>query len=136
MKRQLKTELDRNMVIAQIQRLDLSKNYSIDINEKKRVRSISQNRLYRLWLCCIAFETGNDADQLHEFFKEKYLEPEFIEVFKTVVKRYTTTNLNTIQFKYYLDKIQFFTSTELSITLPLPKDQYWDEFYSFYVDKL
>lgn len=136
MVRQLKTEVDRQMVIAQINRLDLSKNYSIDINQKKKVRTLSQNRLERLWLTCISFETGTDTNVLHDIFKKKFLEPEIVEQYGVKIERYTTTNLNTIQFKYYLDKIQEFANSELGITLPNPDDRYWDEFYSFYVDKL
>ena len=136
MKRQLKTELDRNMVIAQIQRLDMSKNYSIDITQKRRIRSISQNNLYWLWLTCIEFETGEDIDRLHDIFKKKFLEPEVVEMYGEKVERYSTRDLNTIQFKYFLDRIQLFANTELGITLPNPEDQYWNEFYSFYIDRL
>jgi len=136
MKRQLKNEIDRQMVIAQIVRLDLSRSYSVDISEKKRIRTILQNKLYRLWLVCIAFETGNDADDLHEFFKEKYLEPTIKKVFDQEIKTYTTTNLNTIQFKNYLDHIQAFAARDLSITLPDPEDKYWNEFLTYYQDRL
>ena len=57
-------------------------------------------------------------------------------VFGEEQKRRTTTTLTTTQFKYYLDHIQQFASTDLSITLPDPESQYWDEFYKYYVDKL
>jgi hypothetical protein len=134
--RQLKTEVDRNMVLAQIQRLDLSKNYSIEISQKKKVRTLSQNRLERLWLKCISFETGTDTNVLHDIFKKKFLEPESIEQYGVKIDRYTTTNLNTIQFKYYLDKIQEFANSELGIKLPNPDEKYWEEFYEFYTDKL
>ena len=136
MKRKLSSELDRTMVIAQIKRLDLSRSYSVDISEKKRIRTIPQNRLYRLYLVCIGFETGNDADDLHVFFKEKYLEPIIKTVFGQEIKTYTTTNLNTIQFKNYLEKIRIFSSMELSITLPDPESMYWDEFVEYYTDRL
>ncbi|HUX56252.1 MAG TPA: hypothetical protein VMV77_04715 [Bacteroidales bacterium] len=136
MKRKLKTELDREMVIGQIKRLDLSKDYTIDILLRRKVRSISQNSLYWLWLSCIEFETGNDKDDLHDHFKKKWLEPIDINLFGESFFKWSTKDLNTIQFKYYLDKIHVFASTELSITLPNPEDQYWDEFYSFYIDKL
>ena len=136
MKRKLKTELDREMVIGQIKRLDLSKNYTIDIILRRKVRSISQNNLYWLWLSCIEFETGNDKDDIHDTFKRKWLEPINVTLFDEMFPRWSTKDLNTETFKYYLDKIQVFAATELSITLPDPESQYWDEFYQFYVDKL
>ena len=136
MKRKLLSEIDRDMVISQIKRLDLHKTYTVEITEKKPVRTISQHKLYWLWLTCLSFETGNDKDDLHEYFKEKYIEPTVVTVFGVEQKRRTTTTLTTTQFKYFLDHIQQFASTDLSITLPDPESQYWDEFYKYYVDKL
>ena len=137
MKRKLLTELDRDMVISQIKRLDLKKIYTVEITERRIRRTISQNGLYWLWLTCISHETGNDKDDLHEFFKQKYLADETTLVFgKYVVTRKSTTNLNTVQFKYLLDNVQIFASTELAITLPDPEDKRWEEFYDYYKDKL
>ena len=89
MKRKLLSEIDREMVIAQIRRLDLSKTFTVEITEKKPVRTISQHRLYWLWLGCIAFETGNDKDDIHEFFKGKFIVPEIVEVFGEKQERRT-----------------------------------------------
>ena len=121
MKRKLLSEIDRDMVISQIKRLDLHKTYTVEITEKKPVRTISQHKLYWLWLTCLSFETGNDKDDLHEYFKEKYIEPTVVTVFGVEQKRRTTTTLTTTQFKYFLDHIQQFASTDLSITLPDPE---------------
>ena len=136
MRRQLKSELDRDMIIGQIKRLDLKKSYSVEITEKRIRRTISQNSLYWLWLTCIEHETGNNRNDLHDYFKEQYLEPINTTLFGETFLRWSTKDLNTVQFKYYLDHIQTFSATELSITLPNPEDKYWDDFYSYYVDKL
>lgn len=136
MKRKLLTELDRDMVISQIKRLDLAKVYTVEITERRIRRTISQNGLYWLWLTCISHETGNDKDVLHEFFKHKYIIPESKFVFGESVEVLSTTGLNTIQFKYLLDNIQIFASTELAITLPDPADKRWEEFYDYYKDKM
>jgi len=136
MKRKLHTELDREMVIGQIKRLDLKKTYTVEITEKRVKRTISQNALYWLWLTCIEFETGEDRNELHEYFKRKWLEPKDIIIKNDRFQYYSTRSLNTVQFKYYLDHLQIFASTELAIKLPDPEDQYWEEFYSFYSDKL
>lgn len=136
MKRQLKTELDREMVIAQIKRIDLSKPHTVEILTKRDVRLISQNNLYWLWLTCIEFETGNDRHYLHEFYKNEFIIPEIIEVLGKKIEVRTTTNKDTLIFKNYLDRIQIHANVTFSIKLPLPEDQYWNEFYSFYIDKL
>ena len=136
MKRKLTSEVDRDMVIAYIKRLDLSKLYTVEVIEKKATRSISQNNLYWLWLTCIEFETGNERNDLHDFFKCKYLVPQSVIIFGVEQERYSTKILNKTEFKYYLDHVQVFANTELAINLPNPEDQYWDEFYRFYIDKL
>jgi hypothetical protein len=136
MKRKLTTDLDRDMVISYLKRLDLKKLYTVEVIEKKATRTISQNSLYWLWLTCIEFETGNDRNDLHDYFKMHFLTPESITVFGESQERRTTTGLNTIQFKYYLDKIQVFANTELTISLPDPDDRQWEQFYSYYIDKL
>jgi hypothetical protein len=136
MKRKLTTNLDRDMVISYLKRLDLKKLYTVDVIEKKATRTISQNSLYWLWLTCIEFETGNDRNELHDIFKKMWIEPKTVEKFGVKIERFTTTDLNTIQFKYFLDHVQIFASTELTITLPDPDDKQWEQFYSYYIDKL
>jgi hypothetical protein len=137
MKRKLTTDLDRNMVIAFIQRLDIVKKlYTVEILHKNPNRSISQNSLYWLWLTCIEHETGTNRDELHDYFKHKFILPSEVEIFGEKIMRWTTTDKDTLQFKQYLDKIQIFASTELGIKLPDPEDKYWQDFYNYYIDKL
>jgi hypothetical protein len=136
MKRQLQTELDRDMIIGHIKRLDISKSYSVEVTEKKVKRTMSQNSLYWLWLTCIEFETGNNRDDLHDLFKDKYLNPIHFDLFGERRIKRSTTGLDTQQFTDYLNQIQIFASTELSITLPDPEDKKWEEFFSFYSDKI
>jgi len=136
MKRKLTTELDRSMVIAYIQRLDISKLYTVEVLQKNANRTLSQNALYWLWLTCIETETGNFRDDLHDIFKHKFMTPTEVEIFGEKITRWTTTDKETYEFKEYLDKIQIFASTELSITLPEPRDKNWEDFYNYYIDKL
>jgi hypothetical protein len=136
MKRKLQTELDREMIIGQIKRLDLKKSYTVEVTEKRVRRSIPQNSLMWLWLTCIEHETGTDRNDLHDYFKERYILPTEVNIFGEKRLKYTTTDKDTKQFKEYLDKIQCFASAELSITLPNPEDKQWEEFYNYYSDKL
>jgi len=99
----------------------------------KEKRTLDQNRLYWLWLTCIAQNTGNDKDSLHEYFVWKYIQPEFQQVFeKLIYKRLSTTSLDTKQFTEYLNKIQVFANTELAIELPNPEDKKFEEFKDYY----
>lgn len=120
-------------VIQAVQKLDSENVWEIKITKKHFKRSVSQNNLYWLWLSCLEKETGNDRNDLHEFFKAKFLGFEEIKVFDHVITRVvSTTEKDTLQFKEYLDKIQMFASMELGIQLPDPEDKYWNEFYEAY----
>ena len=137
MKRKLTTETDRDMVIGYINRLDISKLHTVEVLKKNANRSISQNSLYWLWLTCIESETGTERIDLHEItFKPRYIIPKKVMVLGKEEERVSTKDLDTKQFKEYLDKVQIFASTELSITLPLPEDLHWQEFYDYYIDRL
>ena len=92
-------------------------------------RSVSQNALYWMWLTCIQNDTGQDKDDLHKYFAKKYLGTETIEIFGDVQEKIKSTpDQNTKEFTEYLDKIRHFASEELSIYLPLPGMQGYEEF--------
>lgn len=107
--------------------------YFADITRKSPPRSHDQNRLYWLWIACICQETGNDKDDVHEEFKRMFLGTERVKIFgHGRNKPRSSKDLNTAQFKVYLDRIQIFANTELSIILPDPDDRYWDSFAERY----
>ena len=110
-----------------------AQNKRVTISITREKRTLDQNNLYWLWLSCIAKETGNDKDDLHEYFIYKYLNPELVQVFeKMIYKRLSTSTLDTKQFTGYLNKIQVFANTELAIELPNPEDLKFAEFYEYY----
>jgi hypothetical protein len=135
MKKKITTEEDRNQAITALVKIELNQGWWFDLSKRRKVRTVSQNRLERLWLACIADETGNDSNELHDYFKERYIEPKEIVMFGEKKLIYSTRDLNTVQFKQFLDKIQIFASTDLGIILPIPKDKNWDAFYETYRDK-
>ena len=90
---------------SELMRLD-GKEVRVTLEEDKDVRSLGQNRLYWLYLGIIEDETGNTADDLHEYFKRKYLPPHLVNMFgKEVQLPATTTKLDKLAFTEYLDKI-------------------------------
>jgi hypothetical protein len=128
-------QADKVKVIAYIEKLTEGKTYSVSISQKREVRTLPQNKLYWLWMRCISDETGNDKDDLHEFFKTKFLGSVPTQVLNEVFdKPRSTTKLNTKQFTNYLDLIQSFASAELGIILPNPEDLYFADFYERYKD--
>jgi hypothetical protein len=116
-----------------IAKADLSKGFIIEWKRFKKVRSNDQNALYWMWLTCLEQETGQEKDSLHDYFREKYLQVTYDQVFDSERKiLQSTTKLDTVAMKNYLDKIQVFAATELAVTLPDPEDRYFEEFLSQY----
>ncbi|MBS4082942.1 MAG: hypothetical protein KGZ73_05275 [Rhizobiales bacterium] len=88
---------------------------SIVISEDKPSRSRSQNSFYWTYLEVIARDTGDNADDLHEFFKRKLLAPVFKTIRGEEVKLpRSTTDLDKLEFTEYLDKIAALTG------IPIP----------------
>jgi hypothetical protein len=127
---------NRNKAVDYLNSLfDKGKRVKVDVAKEKR--SLDQNRLYWLWVACIEQETGNDKNNLHEFFTLEFLPLIQQMVFKKLIyKRTSTTTLDTKQFTEYLNKIQIYCSTELGLTLPNPEDVQFEHFYNHYKDYL
>lgn len=100
----------------------------IIIKRYRKKRTNRQNSLYWLWLNFIAEETGSDPDELHVYFKSKYLLDRSGKI--PVVK--STTRLTTVEFSEYMDKITREVAN-VGITLPNPEDLYMED-YNFYVN--
>ena len=86
----------------------------LTVEKKKGRRSLSQNGYYWVYLGVIENETGNNADDLHELFKRKFLTP----VEKTVLGEKvrfpaSTTELGKTEFSEYMDKICALTNVPL-----------------------
>lgn len=83
-------------------------NYTMYI-EKGRIRNNEQNAMLWWMLNQIAIDTGNDTDELHEFFKNKFLS-KIVEYDKLWEQKivWSTTRLTTKQFGEYLEKIMLF----------------------------
>jgi hypothetical protein len=85
-------------------------------------RSGEQNAWY--WggiLRTIAEETGHDENELHEYFKHKFLPKKTIHLGSEVFEvPFSTTDLNTAEFTAYIERIRMFAAQELSINVPPP----------------
>lgn len=130
----LNLEANRAAVCAYINMLDLKKaRYSVSITKIREIRTFDQNRLYWLWIACICQETGNDKDDMHEYFKKYFLGYSDKEMFgNTIRKVRSTSDLDTKQFTDYLEKIKTWASRELGIILPDPNDAYFESFKEIY----
>lgn len=129
----INNQQDKQAVGAYIDSLPNGKRYDINIVVHRERRTIDQNRLLFLWINCISSETGQDKDDLHRYFKRKFLPQNYRRVFnEQLYVEPTTTTLDTKQFTDYLNLIHSFSASELGITLPNPEDAIWAQFYESY----
>lgn len=130
----VRSEADKKAITDYLNKLDISqREYKVSIVRKAEKRTLQQNRLYRLWLNCISAESGNDVEDLHEYFKATFLDIHSRIIYgKEIIRVTSTTELNTEQFKAYLDKVQQWASVELGIILPEPEDMIFSQFEERY----
>ena len=116
-------------------RLPEGKPYDVEIKLHRAHRSPDQNRLYWLWLTCLADETGHSKDDLHEFFKRRFLsamEKSLFEGRHSISVTPSTAHLDTKEMTGYLECIRHFAMNEAGVLLPDPREQGWEEFYERY----
>ena len=78
----------------------------IIVEKHQDIRTRRQNSFYWLYLSIIEQETGENANDLHEYFKRIFLPPRFIVVRGKEIKLpATTTKLSKKQMSDYLEKI-------------------------------
>jgi hypothetical protein len=95
--------------------LKVNEGRTLVITPEKKGRSLTANSYYWVYLGVIARETGDNADDLHEFFKRKLLPPKFITVRGEEIKvPASTTELSKADFGEYMEKICALTE------IPLP----------------
>ena len=96
------------------------------ISKQEKSRSQMQNRYYWFLLSILEDDTGTTKEDLHIYFRSKFLgttkdiNGEVVEYTKS------TTELSTIEMEDYLQKIRVFASSELGCFLPLPNETIHD----------
>lgn len=91
--------------------------YLLEISQKKEKRSIMQHRYYFLYLGIISDGSGHTKDELHNFFKGKFLTERISEIFGQATRvTKSTTDLTKSEFSEYLANISLLTGVELPDT--------------------
>lgn len=106
--------------------------YTISIKRKVEPRTLNQNALMWLWFACIEKETGTDKMDVHDYYCRKFLIRQICVNGNPVNVVGSTSKLNTIQMKNFMDKIQGDAASEFGINLPLPADKYYQDFINEY----
>jgi hypothetical protein len=120
----LRDENLRQRVIELIGALNLDKLWQITIEPYRKKRSLSQNALMWVWLEEVVKHvhetTGQDKDDIHEFFKAKFLPARQVEMAGDTIEYRTTTKLTTAEMSAYMNAIEAWATSELGLLLPLP----------------
>lgn len=123
----------KEAVKAYIDKCPAGQMFHVEIKRHSPKRTVPQNRLYWLYVACIVDETGNDRDTIHYELRRRFLPVQEKQFAGTVTLRLTsTTELDTAQFKNYIDRIIQFAQSDLGIALPDPADKYFKQFELHY----
>ena len=122
----IRNESLRKTALLTIGALDLAKPWRVTIERESKRRTLSQNALLWKWIDevvrHVVEHTGHDKDEIHEFFKAKFLTPRRVAMGGDAVLYYTTKPLSTIEMAAYMEKIYAWATTELGLFLPVPED--------------
>lgn len=114
----------RDRVIAHLAHLNVDKKWTVELKRKSTRRTLNQNALMWKWhsgvVKAVCTDTGNDAEDIHEFFKRKFLTPQIVEIGGETIERYSTKNLSTKEMHEFMERIYAFVTGDLGILLPLP----------------
>ena len=106
--------------------------YTITIKRASEKRTIAQNDLMWMWLKCIENETGTPKDEVYMYYCKKFL-MRTMKIGERMERIYiTSSKLTTLEMTDFLNKIQADAATEFGITLPLPRDRFFEAFYAQY----
>lgn len=106
--------------------------YTVTIKKKTSPRTLNQNALMWMWFQCIEDETGNDRQDIHDWYCNKFLQRTVKLNGAEVRVAGTTSTLDTEQMTQFLTKVQVHAAQELGISLPLPADKHYEAFYATY----
>ena len=129
-------EPERRSVIEYISKLRLEKPWHVEVKRKTKRRTLPQNRLMWAYLSALSKWTGNDRDDLHVYFADRYLPKKCVEVFgKQVEHRGSTTDLDTAAFSEYIERIRR-DAEELGYPMPSPSSPLYEQFIAEFDGKV
>lgn len=120
-------EADKDKAQRHIKALCMDKPWQMELKPYKKNRSLSQNKLYFMWMKVIGDEIGYTSEEMHAIMADKFLTTEFVEYAGNKIKRdKSTSRLNTKEFTEYLENIDRWSAGEMGIVLPSPSDLYYE----------
>lgn len=117
--------LPKSKFRREVARLFSGQSIEIIIHQKRKHRSVQQNRYYWLVASILSDRTGFTKDEIHAILKSKFLKAEKVNENTGAVYDYvkSTTELSTMEYEEYLDSVRQFAAQELDIQIPMPNEQ-------------
>ena len=119
-------EASRARVAQLISNLSVDKRWKVEVKQDKPRRSRAQNALMWKWIDDIAQklheETGQDKDDIHEFFKRKFCPVTVISIGSEDAYVRSTKKLNVREMQAYMKAIEGYCASEWAISLPIPEE--------------
>lgn len=106
--------------------------YTITVKRTREKRTINQSSLMWAWFACIEENTGTSKDDIYMYYCKKFLSHIIYVNNKEEYIYRTSSMLSTVEMSEFMTKIQADAASELGITLPIPDDRYFEEFYEQY----
>lgn len=123
----LRDDTQRIPFVKFLNNLTLEKPVEITIKDYRKKRSLSQLALYWVWVNrvveIVADETGHSPEEIHTYFKTRFLTPQVIEIDGKIVNHYTTTKLTMAEMSAYMTQIYEFVTSTMGLYLPIPEDR-------------
>lgn len=106
--------------------------YTVVFKRDRDKRTLQQNALMWMWLTCIARETGQPVQDVHDTYCARFLRRAAVSPRGDLVSVYgQTSKLSTAEMSAFMEQVQA-DAAEMGIRLPRPEDAYYQDFVDEY----
>ncbi len=109
---------DRYKIDAYVSKLAEGTQFEVIIRPVLDSRSLKLNRTYWMYLTMVGDELGYSKNEMHDYFKMKFLCEKMEINGELILSCKSTSDLSTKKFCEYLESIFHFCSSELGVVLP------------------
>ncbi len=114
----VETEERRQRALHVISVLPIKPPFQVVIDNYSPGRSAHQNRRYWMLIDLMWKHTGHERDELHDFFKQKFLGTRVVEIAgERAMVSPSTRRLKVKEFKEYMDNVENFMIGEFGLWL-------------------
>jgi len=121
-------EASRAHAAKAIAELSDKKRWKVEVKLDRPRRTKSQNALMWMWIDeavqALHNETGQDKDDIHEYFKRKFCPIRMITVGDEQIAIKSTKKLSIEQMRIYMNAIEGYCASEWGIILPIPEEMH------------